>query len=151
MDPAHSSSKRVADSRAETRKGSAGASLVVVVDGNAAAQRSLRVLLESGGFTVQTASTGEEALQLLRDLVPAVLILETEIPGMSGYDLCHIVKRSPRLERVPVVFLTSNSSPQSYKTGHDAGASAYMTKPCKPELLLSMVSALARMPLPAVD
>ena len=126
----------------------ADSSLVVVVDADAGIQRSLRTLFESGGFTVQGATTGEEALRILRESVPAVLLLEAEVPGMSGFDLCHIVKRDPRLGRVPVVFLTSQGSPVSYKTGHDAGASAYITKPYKPELLLSVVSTLSRMPPP---
>jgi len=134
----------------EAQRGPAS-SLVVMVDGDKGALKSLRGLLESNGFAVQAASSGSEALQILRESVPAVLILETEIPGMSGYDLCHIVKRDLRLQRVPVMFLTADGSPKSYRTGYDAGASAFVTKPYKPEMVVGMVNALARMLLPATE
>ena len=138
-----------ADPRTRGKPKAVPSSLVVVVDGDAGSQKSLRALLESGGFAVQTAATGEEALQVLREAHPAVLILETQIPGMSGYDLCHIVKRNQRLQNVPVIFLTADSSPRSYRTGYDAGAAAFMAKPYKPEQLLTLVTSLAQMPLPA--
>jgi len=139
----------VAPGQSVEAKGPASSSLVVMVDGDKSALKSLRVLLESNGFSVAAAASGTEALQILRESVPAVLILETEIPGMSGYDLCHIVKRDVRLQRVPVMFLTSDGSAKSYRTGYDAGASAFVIKPYKPELVVGMVAALSRMLLPA--
>ena len=62
--------------------------------------------------------------------------------GISGYDLCHVVKRDERLQDVPVIFLTSRGTPQDYKTGHDLGAVIYMVKPLKVEKLLNIVQML---------
>jgi len=62
--------------------------------------------------------------------------------GISGYDLCHVVKRDPRLQEIPVIFLTSRGTPQDYKTGHDLGAVIYMVKPLKAEKLLNVVQML---------
>jgi len=62
--------------------------------------------------------------------------------GISGYDLCHVVKRDPRLQDVPVIFLTSQGTPQDYKTGHDLGAVIYMVKPLKAEKLVHIVQML---------
>lgn len=139
------------DARTQTRHKTGASSLIVVVDHDAASQKALRAMLEENGFAVQTAATGEEALQVLREARPAVLILETEIPGMSGYDLCHIVKRNQRLQNVPVIFLTEDASPRAYRTGYDAGAAAFMAKPYKPEQLVTLVASLAQMPLPAAE
>jgi CheY-like chemotaxis protein len=80
---------------------------------------------------------------MLRSIVPAVLITDVQMPGMSGYDLCSVVKRDERLQNVPVIFLTAQGSPQDYKTGHDLGAVVYMSKPFKPERLLQAVQMVA--------
>ena len=93
-------------------------------------------------MTVKTAASGEDALRILRDLTPAVLILDVMMEGISGYDVCHVVKRDPRLREVPVIFLTSKATPQDYKTGHDLGAVIYMVKPLKAEKLLNIVQML---------
>lgn len=117
--------------------------LVLAVDDDASILRVIEMLLSRNGYTVRTAADGEKALTLLRSMVPAVLITDVQMPGMSGYDLCSVVKHDSRLERVPVVFLTAQGSPQDYKTGHDAGAVFYMSKPFKPERLLQVVQMIA--------
>ncbi len=112
---------------------------VLVVDDDPSVCRVIEDLLQRNGFEVKTASSGVQALGFLRDTVPAVLILDVMMPEMSGYDLCQIVKREQRLERVPVVFLTARGAPGDYKTGHELGAVIYLTKPFKPERLLNVV------------
>jgi DNA-binding response OmpR family regulator len=71
-----------------------------------------------------------------------VLILDVMMEGISGYDLCHVVKRDTRLQNVPVIFLTSRGAPEDFKTGHDLGAVIYMVKPLKVEKLVNMVNML---------
>jgi two-component system sensor histidine kinase ChiS len=117
--------------------------LVVAVDDDPSTLRVMRILLEGNGFEVRTASNGEEALQMLRQIVPTVMILDVELPGMSGLDLCQIIKRNQRLARVPVIFLTGHGTPQEYATGHAAGAVAYVVKPYKGERLVQLVRMLA--------
>lgn len=90
-------------------------------------------------YVVKKASSGEEALQILRDLTPAVLIFDVMMPGISGYDLCYLVKREPRLANVPVIFLTSRGDPKDFKTGHDLGAVIYMVKPLKADQLVNII------------
>jgi DNA-binding response OmpR family regulator len=79
---------------------------------------------------------------MLRDMTPALLILDVMMDGISGYDLCLVVKRDPRLQDVPVIFLTSRGTPKDYKTGHDLGAVIYMVKPLKVEKLVNIVQML---------
>ncbi len=98
--------------------------------------------LEKSGYTVKTAVSGEEALEMMRTEVPAVLILDVIMSGMSGYDVSHQVKRTPELRKVPVVFLTAQESVEDFKTGREAGALFYLTKPIRPEKLLQVVSML---------
>ena len=91
---------------------------------------------------VKTAASGEEALKILTDLTPAVLILDVMMEGISGYDVCHAVKLDPRLQNVPVIFLTSRGTPQDFKTGHELGAMIYIVKPLKAEKLVNLVQML---------
>jgi len=73
------------------------------------------------------------------------------MPGMSGFDLCQVIKRDKRLRGIPIIFLTGQGTPQDYKTGHDSGAVIYMVKPFKPEKLLQAVRLVAPVATGAVE
>ncbi len=117
--------------------------VVLVVDDDPDILRILEMLLTRNGYAVRTAPSGEEALKILGSLVPAALITDVSMPGISGYDLCQIVKNEERLQEVPVVLLTAQGAPQDYKAGEEAGAVIYMVKPFKHERLLHVVRMLA--------
>lgn len=116
--------------------------LILAVDDDPGVLRIIEAQLARHDYVVKTAKSGEEALRLLRELTPSVLILDVVMHGMSGYEICQVVKNDPRLQAVPVVFLTSRGTPQDYKTGHDLGAVIYMVKPFKAEKLLNVVQML---------
>jgi DNA-binding response OmpR family regulator len=128
----------------QVERGSAlrSAPIVLAVDDDPAVLRIIDSYLSRYDFAVKTAASGEDALQVLKTLTPSVLILDVMMPGISGYDLCHLVKCEERLQSVPVIFLTSRGSPQDFKTGRDLGAVIYMVKPLKPEKLLNIVQML---------
>jgi two-component system sensor histidine kinase ChiS len=117
--------------------------VVLAVDDDPGILRIIEMLLSRNGYTVRTAVNAEKAIEQLRSMVPAVLITDVQMPGMSGFDLCQVVKREKRLERIPVVFLTGQGSPRDYRAGHDSGAVVYMVKPFKPEKLLQVVRMVA--------
>jgi DNA-binding response OmpR family regulator len=116
--------------------------LILAVDDDPAVLRIIEAQLTRHDYTVKTAKSGEEALRMLREITPAVLILDVVMNGMSGYEICQAVKKDARLQGVPVVFLTARGTPQDYKTGHDLGAVIYMVKPFKAEKLLNVVQML---------
>ena len=115
---------------------------ILAVDDDPAVLRIIEAQLSRHDFSVKTAGSGEEALRILRNLTPAVMILDVMMEGVSGYDVCSVVKREERLKNVPVIFLTSRSTPQDFRTGHDLGAVIYMVKPLKPDKLLNIVQML---------
>jgi DNA-binding response OmpR family regulator len=119
------------------------APVILAVDDDPAVLRIIESQLTRIDYLVKTAASGEEALQILRELTPAVMILDVMMEGMSGYDLCSVVKREERLKDVPVIFLTSRSTPQDYRTGHELGAVIYMVKPLKADKLVNIVQMLA--------
>jgi two-component system sensor histidine kinase ChiS len=122
------------------------APFILAVDDEPVNRRLVERTLEKGGYTVRTAASGEEALEIMRTEVPAVLILDVIMTGMSGYDVSHMVKQNPELRKVPVVFLTAQESVADFRTGREAGALFYLTKPIRPEKLLQVVSMLCPPP-----
>lgn len=125
-----------------TKSGLQTLPVILAVDDDPAVLRIIESQLTRHDFAVKTAASGEEALRMLREFTPALLILDVMMDGISGYDLCHVVKRDTRLHDVPVIFLTSRGTPQDYKTGHELGAVIYMVKPLKAEKLVNIVQML---------
>ncbi len=116
--------------------------IILAVDDDPAVLRIIESQLSRHDLDVKTALSGGDALDILKNLTPAVLILDVMMEGISGYDLCHVVKRDKRLQNVPVIFLTSRGTPEDFKTGHDLGAVIYMVKPLKVEKLVNIVNML---------
>ena len=118
--------------------------VVLAVDDDAVSLRIISNTLEKNGFAVKTAKSSEQALEVLTHFVPDILLLDVMMPGLSGYELCHITKKDPRLQNVPVIFLTAQDTPSDYSSGQAAGAVFYLTKPIRPERLLQVVRMLPR-------
>jgi DNA-binding response OmpR family regulator len=116
--------------------------VILAVDDDPAVLRIIEAQLTRHDFVVKTVTSGEDALRVLREMTPAVLILDVMMDGISGYDLCHVIKRDPALKDIPVIFLTSRGTPKDYKTGHELGAVIYMVKPLKVEKLVNIVQML---------
>jgi CheY-like chemotaxis protein len=117
--------------------------IVLAVDDDRIVLRLIETKLTSYDYVVKTASSGEEALKILDEITPAVLILDVMMSGISGYDVCRLVKQDNRLKHIPVIFLTSQDTPKDYKTGHALGAVMYVAKPIKPEQILRAVQMLS--------
>jgi CheY-like chemotaxis protein len=113
--------------------------LVLAVDDSPVQLRLIQDALARNGYAVKTAPSGEEALVMLRATVPAVIISDVMMSGMSGYELCQHLKRDQSLCRIPIILLTGETAPKDFKAGSDAGAVMYVTKPFKPEKLLNVV------------
>lgn len=121
-------------------------SVVLAVEPDARVADIMRSVLQQDGYTVVVVATAQEALDVLRTTVPVAFLaeVEAESDGMSGHDLCVIVKRNERLQRVPVILLTRSARPADYTASHQLGAVVCMAKPFKPERLLHVVRLVAR-------
>lgn len=117
--------------------------LVLIVESEARARDTLRGMLHGEGYAVEAVETGAAAVEFLRQRTPNLLLTEIEVPDMSGYDLCLIVKSNERLRNVPVVMTTRRGQPNDYSTAHALGAIVCIAKPYKQERLLHIVRMLA--------
>lgn len=113
--------------------------VVLAVDDSPVQLRLIQEALGRNGYTVKTATSGEKALEIMRASIPAVVVSDVTMAGMTGYDLCKAIKNDPKLGKTPVILLTSEGAPKAFQAGREAGAVVYITKPFKPEALLNAV------------
>lgn len=118
--------------------------LVLAVDDSPVQLRLIQDTLTRNGYTVKTAPSSEEALAMLAVSVPALIISDVMMSGMSGYEFCQQLKRDQKLRGIPVILLTGEASTKDFKAGSDAGAVMYVTKPFQPERLLNAVRMVCR-------
>jgi putative two-component system response regulator len=103
---------------------------VLAVDDDPGALSALADALGTLGFEVVQAANGETALELARDRQPDVVLLDVQMPGMDGFEVCRQLKADPHLLLVPVVFLTGHGSRRARLEGLEAGATDFLNKPC---------------------
>ncbi|MGB5633204.1 MAG: response regulator transcription factor [Waterburya sp.] len=97
--------------------------------------------LEFRGYNVDTAENGREALEVLDDLVPDMIICDVMMPEMDGYALVKHIREEPTTNRIPVLFLSAKGQSQDRVKGLNEGADVYMSKPFEPEELVAQVES----------
>jgi DNA-binding response OmpR family regulator len=117
---------------------------VLVADDDAWILRMIATVLEKRGYTVDTASDGEEALELAQRRHPDLLITDVMMPRMDGWALVRQLRARPELLNVPVIFLTALASEENRIRGFRLGADDYMAKPFRFEELDLRVSKTLR-------
>ena len=115
---------------------------ILVVDDEPNIVRSLTYILNKEGYGVSTAEDGAEAMDMIRDSKPHLMILDVMMPNMSGYDVCRAVKSDPELVDIQVMMLTANGQVGDRRLGLSQGADEYITKPFSPRVILSKVKEL---------
>ena len=117
---------------------------VLVVDDIAANRLLLRALLEPGGNEVVEAASGSVALELAVARSPDVVLLDVQMPGLDGFEVCRRLKSSEATAAIPVVLVTVLDAREDRITGIRAGASDFLTKPVdRTELVLRVGNAIA--------
>ena len=100
--------------------------------------------LEKNGFLVKSAYNGEQALDMIYEKKPAVLIADWMMPKMSGIELCRILRSNKDTKSLPIIMLSARSEEADKSLGLDTGADDYISKPFSPMELVSRVKALIR-------
>ena len=100
--------------------------------------------LEKNGFLVKSAYNGEQALDMIYEKKPTVLIADWMMPKMSGIELCRILRSNKDTKLLPIIMLSARSEEADKSLGLDTGADDYISKPFSPMELVSRVKALIR-------
>ena len=90
-------------------------------------------------FTVRAATSGKMALKIIEKQQPDIILLDIMMPGMSGYDVCELLKADPSTRDIPVIFLTAMEQTTDEAKGFELGAADYITKPVNPPILEARV------------
>lgn len=117
---------------------------ILVVDDEPDLLELLRVNLSQARMTVETASSGSEALERLRRSPPDLLVLDLMLPDLSGEDICRWVRANERLSDLPIIMLTAKSEEVDRVVGLELGADDYVGKPFSPREVALRVRAVLR-------
>ncbi len=118
---------------------------LLIVDDNVATRYALRRRLEKHGYQVLEAGTGTDGLALIRGESPDALILDVNLPDMSGFDIVRILRAEPGTALLPVIHVSAASiQTGDIITGLEAGADAYLVHPVDPDVLLATLRTLLR-------
>ncbi len=98
--------------------------------------------LRFAGHEVTATSNGEEAVQMASQVIPDLILMDVRMPRMTGYDACRLMKASPTLKDIPVVFLSAKGQDSEIATGLAVGAEEYLLKPFAPDQLTDRVKAI---------
>ena len=116
--------------------------LVMVVDDSVTVRKVTTRLLEREGFDVITAKDGVEAMNMLQDNHPDVMLLDIEMPRMDGFEVARNIRSNPRLKHLPIIMITSRTGEKHRQRGLDLGVNIYMGKPYQEEQLLNNIANL---------
>ncbi len=100
--------------------------------------------LDREGYIVVGVTTGEEGLEKVRKNPPDLIILDLMLPGISGLDVCRLLKTDRETERIPVLMLTAKVGEADIVAGLEVGADDYVIKPFSPRVLVARIRAVLR-------
>lgn len=117
---------------------------VLVVDDEADILELLQYNLKKEGYEVKTANNGKKALEVAKDFVPDLILLDIMMPQLDGVETCAQIKQISDLKNTYIIFLTARAEEYSEVAAFDVGADDYITKPIKPRALMSRINAIFR-------
>jgi two-component system chemotaxis response regulator CheY len=112
---------------------------ILTVDDSPSIRQMLAYVLTSNGYNVIEAGNGEQGLECARQTQADLVLTDQNMPSMDGIGLIRALRSMPNYAKVPIIVLTTESSPALKQEGREAGATGWMVKPFDPEKLLEML------------
>ncbi len=116
--------------------------VVLVADDDADIRDLVAFKLEQAGFEVISVEDGQTALEQAQTRNPTLAVLDVSMPGLSGIDVCRMLRAEPATAGMLIIMLTARVQEQDVEGGFNAGADDYVTKPFSPRELVSRIQAL---------
>ncbi|MBI5493397.1 MAG: response regulator [Deltaproteobacteria bacterium] len=113
---------------------------VVVVDDAPAILKAVESVLAGAGYAVRTAPDGPQGLEVMRADPPDLLLLDFQMPGMGGEQVCRAMQAEPALRDIPVVLMTTKGDGAAERVVQQMGVADYITKPFSPDAILALAS-----------
>ena len=115
---------------------------ILIVEDEPGVAVAIQFLMEQQGHNVLIAERGEDALDLVYKYKPDLVLLDIMLPGISGWEVCEIIRLNPDYRNVKIVFLTARNTEVEIAKGLALGADAYITKPFSNDRLIAKVNKL---------
>ncbi|MXS86482.1 hybrid sensor histidine kinase/response regulator [Nitrosomonas sp. HPC101] len=123
---------------------SATTPVVMIVDDSLTVRKVTSRLLERQGYEILIAKDGVGALQLLRETIPAIMLVDIEMPHMDGFELIRAVRNNPQLQNIPIIIISSRTAEKHRKVAKELGVNEFMGKPYQEEELLHHIERLIK-------
>jgi signal transduction histidine kinase len=120
-------------------------STILIVDDSPSARETLVALLEKEDYELHLAEDGFQALQMLGDLEPDLILLDVMMPGLDGFEVCRRIRSTPRRAEVPIIILTALDDRDSLLQGIESGADDFLHKPIDRQELVARVRTIIRL------
>ncbi|MCE1187984.1 MAG: hybrid sensor histidine kinase/response regulator [Ignavibacteria bacterium] len=114
---------------------------ILIVDDTPKNLQLLSTILTNEGFKVSFAVNGQEALRIINTVMPDLILLDVQMPGLNGFEVCRKIKEQPDLAHIPIIFLTARTGEDDIIQGFQLGGVDYVTKPYRQMELLMRVKA----------
>lgn len=115
---------------------------ILIVEDESSLAEALKMRFEANGYKVDIAGDGQEALKMVRNSPPDLIILDIMLPKIDGYKVCRILKFDEKHKSIPVVMLTAKVQDKDRELGFEVGADAYIVKPFDSHHLTEKVKEL---------
>ena len=112
---------------------------ILVVDDNATNMKLLRVLLTSQGYDVRTAGDASDAMEVMKGFRPRLILMDIQLPGMSGLDLTSLLKADPATRDIIIVAITAYAMKGDEEKARRAGCDGYISKPIDTRALAGVI------------
>jgi two-component system alkaline phosphatase synthesis response regulator PhoP len=119
---------------------------VLVVDDEPDLVRVLEFGLRASGYTVESASDGQEGLKKAREIKPDVILLDLMLPKLDGYKVCRLLKFDDRFKHIPIIILSARTQEGDQALALEMGANRFVTKPYDFSEILGYIETLLKSP-----
>lgn len=118
--------------------------LILIVDDEPDMQTLLADLLNFSGYNVATASDGVEGLNVAKNKMPSVILLDIMLPKLDGFQVCRLLKFNEKYRKIPIIMLTARSHPKDREIAEVSGADGYIVKPFETKQLMAELNRLIK-------
>ncbi len=115
---------------------------ILTVDDEPDVLELIRFHLAKAGYQVVQAANGRQALEMIRDEKPDLVLLDLMLPDIDGFGICELLRRNPETASLPIVIVSAWGTPDSKSLGLELGALDYVTKPFSPRVLVDRIQGL---------
>ena len=117
---------------------------ILIIDDDKTMTELLKTLLKMEGHTPTAVNDSTKAIDVAATVKPDLITLDLMMPGLSGFDLCELLRHDPKFTNVPIIIVSARDDAESKQKALRAGAQAYLTKPFDADELMHKINQLTR-------